>query len=90
MVAPLLLNALGSNPAIPQKSFTKTAMMTVLLPGVDHKPVTHLKVAMMGCMKARMTVLLPGVDHKHDDPPEGRHDGLYEAQNDCVATCIRP
>jgi hypothetical protein len=31
-----------------------------------------------------MTVLLPEVDHKPGDPPEGRHDGLYEGQNDCV------
>jgi hypothetical protein len=41
---------------------------------------------MMDCMKARMTVMLPGLDHKPGGPPEGRHDGLYEGQNDCDAT----
>ncbi len=56
-------SALVSYPAIPQKSYTKTAMMNVLLPGLDHKA---------------------------GDPPEGRHDGLYEGQDDCVATWSRP
>jgi hypothetical protein len=63
-------------------------MMNLLLPGLSL--VTHLKAAMMGCMKASMIVLLPGVDHKPGDPPEGRHDVLYEGQYDCVATWSRP
>ncbi len=66
------------------------ARMTMLLPGVDHKPGAYLKAAMMVCMKARMTVLIPGVDHKPGDPPKGRHDELYEGKNDCVTTWSRP
>ncbi len=56
-------STLGSNPDIPQKSYMKTAMMNVLLPGLEHKP---------------------------GDPPEGRHDGLYEGQYDCDAAWSRP